>query len=133
MKQKRLFILISLLLILIVIHSINPFGLPSEELTKLAIEAVEDGNIKKVRSLIAKGAKFNTPDKKGETLLHIAADWGEKDITKLLISKGADVNIKNKYGITPLGLAIGRRKHIAELPEAKNADGYIERGIYFYR
>ncbi|CAH8849381.1 unnamed protein product [Trichobilharzia szidati] len=42
----------------------------------------------------------------GRTLIHYAADYGQKEICAYLINNGADVNISDNFGVTPLLAAI---------------------------
>lgn len=42
----------------------------------------------------------------GDTLLHIAATWGDTEAVRLLIENGADVNASGDMGCTPLYEAI---------------------------
>ena len=66
------------------------------------------------------------------TLLHFAANLGNKEISKILIAKGADVNAKSKKGRTPIDSAIKRneteitellRKHGGKTGEELKATG----------
>ncbi|MBW7992221.1 MAG: hypothetical protein FVQ84_19710 [Planctomycetes bacterium] len=77
---------------------------PSEQ-TILLCNAAEEGNIEKVKSLIASGADVNSKSKYGDTPLHYAAKHGHKLVAELLIESGAEVNAKNKLSETPLHLA----------------------------
>ncbi len=52
--------------------------------------------------LIAKGAKINAADDKGNTPLHQSAYSGCTDMVKYLIEKGASTTVTNKNGQTPL-------------------------------
>jgi ankyrin repeat protein len=63
-------------------------------------EAAKEGDLAKVKSLIAEGSDANIADENGTTSLHWAADRGYKDVVELLISKGADVNSETypKFG-----------------------------------
>lgn len=133
MKQKRLFFLIAMLLILVGVYIRNPLGATDEELARLTTEAVEDGNVNKLRFLILKGADVNVSDEKGKTLLEVAIEYGQYDMARYLIAKGVDVNKKDKHGLTPLGLTVGGFRNQIELPETKDSDGYCKRGDYFYR
>jgi len=133
MKQKKLFFLIAILFILISVYIRNPLGPTDEELARLAADAVEDGNTRKLRLLVLKGADVNVSDEKGKTLLEVALDYGQYDIAKYLIAKGLDVNKKDAHGMTPLGLTVGGYRNRRELPEARDSDGYYKRGDYFYR
>ena len=65
-------------------------------------DAAKEGNLKKVKSLIEKGADVSVKNDRGITPLHFAGTRGYKDIAELLISKGADVNAETKKGYTPL-------------------------------
>jgi hypothetical protein len=49
---------------------------------------------------------INTTQPDGDTLLHIAAIWGDTEAIKLLIENGANVNAKGDMGCTPLYEAI---------------------------
>lgn len=94
-------------------------------------QAVFDGNIEQVKTLLNKGADANTtmnatyqiapngsmkasfkvpiigtlPQQTGTPLLSCAALQGSTDIIKLLLDHGADVNRKDTHGQTPLILA----------------------------
>lgn len=71
--------------------------------TKSLHQAVADGNIEQVKSLIAKGADVNAKDERGQTPLHFAARRGHEEIVRLLIAEGADVNVSMEDGSwTPL-------------------------------
>src|SRR5271157_341453 len=74
------------------------------------VKAVEDGDLKMVKSLIAKGANVNARDEDGNTALIYAAGEGHLEIVKLLLDKGADVNAKSVDGMTALTRAHGVRK-----------------------
>ena len=49
---------------------------------------------------------MNAKDDRGETPLHYAATYDQKEIDELLIAEGADVNAKNRGGKTPLDFTI---------------------------
>ena len=74
---------------------------PMNEATDLHT-AAQEGDVKLVEELIAKGADVNAKDKYGETPLHSALKKAQSEMVQLLIAKGADVNAKDKYGATPL-------------------------------
>ena len=44
----------------------------------------------------------NLTDKNGYTPLHVSAQFGHLEATKLLVKRGAAINNTNKYGNTPL-------------------------------
>jgi Ankyrin repeats (3 copies) len=59
----------------------------------------------------------------GGTLLHMAADGGQKEVAEFLLAGGADVNARNNGGGTPLHRAAAAgSKDVAELLIAKGAD-----------
>jgi len=70
--------------------------------------AANQGNIEKVKELIAKRYNVNTQDDVNWTPLHRALFMGHKEIVKLLIANGANVNAKNNIGVIPIMLAVMR-------------------------
>lgn len=69
-------------------------------------DAVKSGDIKEVKSLIAKGIDVNKEAVYGSSALHGAVIKGYYEIATLLIANGADVNASDKkYKLTPLHLA----------------------------
>jgi ankyrin repeat protein len=96
--------------------------------------AVKNGNLKKVKLLVEKGADVNalTIREIGGSPLHIAAETGNIQILKYLILKGAKINpIFNVGGESPLSLALENNRQEAALflmmkgadIRAKNHDG----------
>lgn len=72
-------------------------------------EAAADGNIERVRDLLAKDPTLaNAKDRFGSTPLHGAAAEGHEDVVKLLLSNRADVNARSGNLVTPLGSAAHR-------------------------
>ncbi len=59
-------------------------------------QAVKDGDVAEVKSLIEAGADVNAQNKEGVTALMTASATGHTDIAKLLIEEGADVTIQSK-------------------------------------
>ena len=52
--------------------------------------------------LLANGATVYTPFKEGWTALHMAAQAGDADLTRLLLNAGAPIDATNAIGLTPL-------------------------------
>ena len=74
----------------------------SKTLDELLFSAVENNNIKKVKSYLEQGANCNALDSYDRTALMNASVSGYNDIAKLLIEEGTDVNIRDKAGATAL-------------------------------
>jgi hypothetical protein len=93
-------------------------------------QAIVDGDIDKVKSLIAKGTDINVTNMLGGTPLHTAISKKQQAIAEFLISKGPDLNARDKQGRTPLFLAVETdQKDIINLLLAKNVDvNVIARG-----
>jgi len=73
-------------------------------------EAVQAGDVIRVKSLLAKGADVNAKDELlGLTPLHAAALMGSKEIVEVLLANKADVNAKSKDGLTPVEAAIAHK------------------------
>ncbi|WP_419198881.1 ankyrin repeat domain-containing protein [Wolbachia endosymbiont of Rhagoletis cingulata] len=64
-----------------------------------------DGNLDKVKDLIARGANLETKDNNDNTTLHNACSNGHLKVVEYLIKKGASLKAKNKDNKTPLELA----------------------------
>lgn len=52
--------------------------------------------------LLKKGADINKRNRKGQTVLHIAARWKDGDLVRYLIERGADVNVRDYLSWSPL-------------------------------
>jgi hypothetical protein len=88
------------------------------------IEAAEQGDLAKVRALLAEGANPDTRHREwGFTALHSAAGTGNVELVELLLENGANVNTPDVTGATPLHEA-AKRGHLkaAELLLAHGAD-----------
>ena len=68
--------------------------------------AVENGNPRVVRDLIADGARLNAKDVQGRTPLIIAVKTRNLKIAAELITAGADINAETRNGWTALSLAV---------------------------
>lgn len=64
------------------------------------------GNAASVKEFLAKGAKVDDTDERGESALMKAAWMGKLEIVKILIDAGANAKQTDKYSYTPLMKAI---------------------------
>ncbi len=69
------------------------------------VDAVKDGKIESVRTLLAKRADPNAAETDGTTALHWAAHLDNLTAAELLLKSGASAGAANRYGVTPLWLA----------------------------
>jgi len=69
------------------------------------IEAVKNGDIASVRSLLDQHVDVNATQPDGATALAWAAERDDLETADLLIQSGANVNVANENGATPLWLA----------------------------
>jgi cytoskeletal protein RodZ len=74
--------------------------------TQTWMQAVEEGDAARVKSLLAEGADVNAISSGGKTALMRAAARGYTDIVKVLLDAGADVDAKKENGSTALVLAV---------------------------
>lgn len=110
------------ILVLLLLASLGIDTTFAQDSTKLH-QAVVEGNIDQVKSLISKGTDINSKNYMGWTPLHTAARHNRKAIAEFLIDKGADLNAKAKNGKTPLHFAVEwGQKDVVELLIAKGAD-----------
>jgi beta-lactamase regulating signal transducer with metallopeptidase domain/ankyrin repeat protein len=79
------------------------------KLNESLLKAVKDGNIEKVKSLIAVGANVNAADNEGTTTLIFAIVSDHRDVVELLLAKGADINAKDKRDCAPMIHAVCNR------------------------
>ena len=98
-------------------------------------QAVSEGNLKQINALLKDTpALVLSKDTSGQTLLHWAAEKGQKNVAELLLANGADVNAEDSGitidpdnglngGYTPLHLAAKNgHKDVAELLLAHAAE-----------
>jgi hypothetical protein len=67
--------------------------------TELIIAASE-GDVQKVRSLLAQGADINHVNINQQTALHYASFYRHKEVVQLLLENGARTDLKDSYGQT---------------------------------
>ena len=72
----------------------------------MMLVAAERGNMEKVQILLKENRDLVfCKNKDSLTPLHLAAEWGHKEIVDLLLTNKADVNAKTKFDDTPLHFA----------------------------
>ena len=97
--------IIFLFLIIAFTFSNAPLHAQSKKEKKL-MEAVENGQIEKVKKYLSKGVNVNAKNEYLTTPLHYAARFQDAAMVQLLLDAGAVVNVKNEFGITPLYFAV---------------------------
>jgi len=89
-------------------------------------DAAGNGDVEKVRELVAEGVDVNQVDTMVGTPLTKAAMAGEAEAVRALIEAGADVNIKGgMIGLTPLQAAAGSSLEITKLLLEAGADNSV--------
>ena len=73
--------------------------------------AVKQGNVEKIKRLLAQGMDVNSLSSSGYTPLHISAGLDKRRVTKLLVINGAKINARDSSGQTSLHLS-ARRGHL---------------------
>jgi ankyrin repeat protein len=97
---------------------------PYEELDEWELHfAAQDGDITRVRALLAAGRSPNAFDELSKTPLHYAAEGEHLDIMRVLLDEGADVNAidEARIGNTPL-------REVAENCSLAVAQALVEAG-----
>lgn len=72
----------------------------------LLFDTVTIGDLKEVKSLIHKGAKFNILNQRGQTPLMLAVDFKRGNIVHYLLKQGANPNLGKPGIVTPLTRSI---------------------------
>jgi ankyrin repeat protein len=85
-------------------------------------QAIEDGDVPKVRELIAAGIDNNNEHDDGETALMIASWYGNKEIVELLVANGAAVNYETDSYFYPALMRASGEGH-AEIADLLIAQG----------
>jgi hypothetical protein len=127
---KRSVISISILLLLVSFVTVPVFAQrDNQQISTSLHQAVVDGDIDQVQTLLSKGADANVRNRMNWTPLHTAVKNRRRAIVELLISKGADINAQNGSRQTPLYCAVDTgQKDVAELLITKGADVNIVAG-----
>lgn len=82
------------------------FGYPLEAAERVPlIDAVQDGDVERLRTLLGQGANVASSAVDGTTALHWAVHRDDLAAASLLIDAGADVSATNRYGVAPISLA----------------------------
>jgi hypothetical protein len=91
------------------------------------IQAILDGNVDQVRTLLEDGEAVDQQDEQGWTPLNWSAGRGDVAIIRLLLEHGADVTATGRDNRTPLMIAkaAGRGQAVELLTEAEK-----ERGVW---
>lgn len=102
MKKSSLIFLICIIFCLVTFAQKK--GKTTDEIALKFTDAAEEGNLEKVKLMLAKGTDIDIEPggHKGWTALMAASTYGETGIVKYLISKGANVKVKLKDGETTL-------------------------------
>ena len=80
-------------------------------------DAIQSGNLDRVKAEIAAGADVNARDANGYTPLHNAAARGDNEMILYLVSKGADVKAVSRRGQTTADMANGPVSRISPFPD----------------
>ena len=84
------------------VNTVKSLIFPSQSDDEI-LQAVMRRNHAKIKTLLENGANPNTTDKEGRSLLYLASETYNDEITaKLLLQHGAEVNQKNSIGETAL-------------------------------
>ncbi len=87
------------------------------------IDAVKNGNVATVKTLLAQKVDVNAAEADGTTALHWAAHIGNTQLADLLIKAGANVKAATRAGATPFALACNKgNAGVIELLLAKGED-----------
>ncbi|MHC4242188.1 MAG: ankyrin repeat domain-containing protein, partial [Planctomycetota bacterium] len=114
--------------------SSEPTGLV--KLNKSLCDAIDTGNVERVKLLISKGADVNTKDKDGHTAFSLAEKRGHKAIVELLRKHGANpVNREKLYQLIrecrkEYGASYRLyEKHLSDFERLRSSDECVQREL----
>jgi len=98
------------------------------------LSPLHEGNIQEVESILKDNPELLTEsDNAGNTILHVAALGGSKEVVEFLLGKGCDVTLDNNKGQTALAVAESDGKteaaEVLRVPTEKAADQAIQEGL----
>lgn len=70
--------------------------------------AAQNGDLKEIKGLIAKGGNVNAANEYGSTALIIASLNEHPEVVRFLLSKGADINARDNHGYTAINHVAGK-------------------------
>ena len=79
-----------------------------DDIDRLLHEATQDGDLERVKNLLAQGAHVDHENEQGLAPLHWSALNGRSDLAAVLIEHGADINQRERYTgkLTPMAMAL---------------------------
>lgn len=102
-NYTKIIIFLSILILIFLILKLKDLLTPKKE---RFLKAAEDGDLKKIKSMLNKEINIKTliksVDKENNTALILASKFGYNEIVKILIENGADINAKDNEGTTAL-------------------------------
>jgi ankyrin repeat protein len=81
---------------------------PLSEVDQLLHDATRDGDVKRARESLKRGANVDQENEQGLTPLHWSALNGRTDMAELLLEHGANLNARESYTgkLTPMAMAL---------------------------
>lgn len=103
-KMKNYLFFLFIILSFIPIFAQKSKEKQNEEIAQQFTDVAAEGNVDKIKSMLANGVNVNTEPKdfQGWTALMAAATNGQTEAVKYLIAQGANVKVKLKDGETTL-------------------------------
>ena len=95
---------------------------------KSCFELASEGKLEELRPLLAGNYQLRARDERGRTLLHVAADSGQKEVLQHLLDLvHPSVDVRDDDGNTPLHLAVlNNHVEVADLLLASGANSVIQ-------
>jgi hypothetical protein len=85
---------------------VTPTQQETTEEARRLVRAAGDGDVSRVKALLAAGTNVNIAAEAGETALMRASAGGRLEVVKLLLDAGGDVHARSENGFTPLFMSV---------------------------